>query len=243
MNPITICKEHLDLWKEVETTDPDRTKPVTFGRKFTAIDAHYQVKTATKIFGPVGLGWGYETTNGITVVDTTLAFAWCDLTLWYLTNITKEELKKRGTFGPIRGCAELVFLDKNGARKTDHDATKKAVTDALTKALSHLGFNADVFEGRFDDNKYVEDLREEKRRDQQDAQKKHLENRERFIKEVEACKTREEIKAALNKNQHWILSLDSRTARSILGWTNKQKDKLGQSEDFSLTDIENNGHQ
>jgi hypothetical protein len=29
-----------------------------------------------------------------------------------------------------------------------------AVTDGLTKALSHLGFNADVFLGKHDGNKY-----------------------------------------------------------------------------------------
>jgi hypothetical protein len=31
------------------------------------------------------------------------------------------------------------------------------MTDGLTKALSHLGFNADVFLGEFDGNKYTDD--------------------------------------------------------------------------------------
>ena len=35
---------------------------------------------------------------------------------------------------------------------------KKVATDALTKGLSKLGFNADVFMGKFDDNKYVNSL-------------------------------------------------------------------------------------
>ena len=35
---------------------------------------------------------------------------------------------------------------------------KKVATDALTKGLSKLGFNADVFMGMFDDNKYVNKL-------------------------------------------------------------------------------------
>ena len=43
-----------------------------------------------------------------------------------------------------------------GAQKPDEDAVKKAVTDGLTKCLSYLGFNADVFLGLFDDNKYVQ---------------------------------------------------------------------------------------
>ena len=42
--------------------------------------------------------------------------------------------------------------------KLDDDCIKKVATDALTKGLSKLGFNADVFMGRFDDNKYVSTL-------------------------------------------------------------------------------------
>ena len=40
-------------------------------------------------------------------------------------------------------------------KRVDDDCIKKVQTDALTKGLSKLGFNADVFMGRFDDNKYV----------------------------------------------------------------------------------------
>ena len=34
------------------------------------------------------------------------------------------------------------------------DAPKMAVTDGLTKALSHIGCDADVFLGKMDGNKY-----------------------------------------------------------------------------------------
>ena len=40
----------------------------------------------------------------------------------------------------------------------DEDYAKKVATDALTKGLSKWGFNADVFEGKFDDDKYVKSL-------------------------------------------------------------------------------------
>ena len=43
----------------------------------------------------------------------------------------------------------------------DDEAPKKAMTDALTKAFSHLGLNADVFLGKFDNNKYVEEITKE----------------------------------------------------------------------------------
>ena len=47
---------------------------------------------------------------------------------------------------------------KNGG--LDDEAPKKAMTDALTKAFSHLGVSADVFLGMFDNSKYVEDMKE-----------------------------------------------------------------------------------
>lgn len=135
----------MRIWDAVSRTDPAHTKPVEFGRKFTAIDAHYQIMEATRIFGPIGEGWGYTTGNpmfedGLVIVP---------VTLWHG--------KRDNTFGPIYGST--TTRDSKG--KVDKDAPKKATTDAVTKGLSQLGFNADVFLGKFDDNKYVEQMRGE----------------------------------------------------------------------------------
>jgi hypothetical protein len=40
----------------------------------------------------------------------------------------------------------------------DEDAPKKSLTDAITKAASHLGIAANIFLGRWDDNKYVAEV-------------------------------------------------------------------------------------
>ena len=138
-------EQNMRVWNAVCKTDPRHTKPVEFGRKFTAIDAHYQIQEATRQFGPIGEGWGYTTgelafEDGLVIVP---------VTLWHGS--------RDKSFGPIYGSTTL--RDRKG--NIDKDAPKKATTDALTKALSQLGFNADVFLGRFDDNKYVEELRAE----------------------------------------------------------------------------------
>ena len=44
--------------------------------------------------------------------------------------------------------------------KLDDEAPKKALTDAMTKAFSHLGVSADVFLGMFDNSKYVAAMKE-----------------------------------------------------------------------------------
>ncbi len=135
----------LDLWDRVSTSDPKYLKEIKFGaRKFTAIDAHYQIKSITKVFGPVGEGWGYHVDTIIHNLspDDTVVIA--NVSVWHSGSPSK-------VFGPVSGCKSLM---RNG--KVDEDAPKKAMTDGLTKALSHLGFNADVFLGEFDGNKYTD---------------------------------------------------------------------------------------
>lgn len=139
--------ENMRIWDAVQKTDPRHTKLVEMGqRKFTSIDAHYQVMLATKTFGPVGQGWGYDVLHSIVSAGTVILAA-ADVSIWFTS--------RENCYGPIRGMAELL----SAKGRIDDDAAKKATTDALTKGLSHLGFNADVFLGRFDDNKYVAALK------------------------------------------------------------------------------------
>lgn len=137
--------DNLRIWKKVEKTNPAYTKHVNQRGGFTAVSANYQILAATEQFGPIGEGWGYIT--GAPVIVETLIVV--PVTLWHG--------KRENTFGPMMGCEE--WKDKNG--RIDSDAPKKAVTDGLTKLLSQLGFNADVFLGKFDDQKYVEQMKRE----------------------------------------------------------------------------------
>jgi len=135
---------NMAIWDAVAKTDPSHTKKVNQRGGFTAISAHYQIMRATEQFGPIGEGWGYE--SGDPIFHEALVFV--PVTIWHGA--------REKTFGPLYGGAEW----KNGAR-LDSDAIKKATTDGLTKGLSQLGFNADVFLGLFDDNKYVAAVTEE----------------------------------------------------------------------------------
>jgi hypothetical protein len=136
--------DNMSLWSSVCETDPENTKEVDFGRGFTAIDAYSQIREATNQFGPMGKGWGYtvkkEIIEGCFMVD---------LSLWYIYEGTRCE---------VPSIFEMVPL--NNRKGVDYEAPKKAVTGAITKALSYLGFNADVFLGKFDDNKYVEEIKQ-----------------------------------------------------------------------------------
>ncbi len=132
-----------ELWESVCKTDPAHTKHVGKRGGFTAIDAMYQVQEATKQFGPVGIGWGWDFDLVFPPNDTVIV----KVTLWHG--------KKDQTVNQV-GQKKM-----NASNGPDEDAVKKAVTDGVTKCLSYLGFNADVFLGKFDDNKYVSAMKAE----------------------------------------------------------------------------------
>lgn len=134
----------MRIWDTVSKTNPANTKKVNQRGGFTSICAQSQIMEATRAFGPVGEGWGY--TASVPIFHEGLVFV--QVTLWHGD--------RENTFGPVTGGAEWKVKDR-----VDSDAAKKATTDALTKLLSQLGFNADVFLGLFDDSKYVEQVKRE----------------------------------------------------------------------------------
>ena len=93
------------------------------------------------MFGPGGAGWGWETGEPIYPGNGTVAIK---VTLWHGNRDNSIEQY---------GQKHLGREDR-----PDEDAYKKCVTDGITKCLSYLGFNADVFLGKFDDNKYVKEM-------------------------------------------------------------------------------------
>lgn len=144
---------NMKLWDSVCVTDPSTTKDFKGkgGFQGTAICAQSQRKKATGLWGPFGYKWGLEDESyeivklSEDVHDTILVY---NGALYYPVG---EEV------AGFRVCAEIDMWRKNGR---DNDPYKKVRTDALTKGLSELGFNADVFEGLFDDNKYVQEQKQ-----------------------------------------------------------------------------------
>lgn len=137
--------KNMALWDNVSKTDPKHTKTVNKGYKVTAIDQMYQIQMATEQFGPAGKGWGWTISDPIFPPNNTVAVK---ITLWH---------------GSRENTIEQYGQKSLGGGKPDEDAFKKAITDGLTKCLSYLGFNADVFLGKFEDNKYIQErIREER---------------------------------------------------------------------------------
>jgi len=166
--------ENMKIWDAVCKTDPNHTKKVNQRGGFTAIDAHYQVQSATEAFGAIGSGWGFETQAPIFEQSMVIV----PVVVWHGD--------RSNTFGPVFGCAEMF------GKRPDQDAPKKATTDGITKALSMLGFNADVFLGKFDDNKYVNQMKEEF----SDAPAEPEMTKEEAVAIIEGAKTLDQLKSA-----------------------------------------------
>jgi hypothetical protein len=140
---------NLKLWDAVEKTNPNHTKKANVrGNNITAIAPQRQVKNATEQFGVYGQSWGFKS----------ISFDYAMLELTGIIVFHGVFYFPKGEF-PI--SASISAYRDNARLKPDADFAKKVETDALTKALSKLGFNADVFMGLYDDHKYVQMMQDE----------------------------------------------------------------------------------
>lgn len=159
--------ENLELWKSVEETDPKYVKRVEYGaRVFDAVDAYYRLKLATELWGPYGKAWGLY-----------------DIEYRFHENLAIL----KGTFKYPDGEFPI-----SNSIKVDTEFAKKIETDTITKALSRLGFCADVYMGRFEDSTYVNEVRERYRIEEKKAIL--IYTMDKYRQEIDA------IKAALAEN-------------------------------------------
>lgn len=144
-----MSKNNLELWKKVEKTNPNYTKVANVkGNKITSIAPQFQIKNATEHFGIYGVTWGFKDVE----IDYTLVPV-CGMVYWKAIFFFPN-----GEFP----ATNSISIWRDGAMtKPDDQFAKKVETDSLTKCLSKLGFNADVFLGLFDDVRYVNDMKQE----------------------------------------------------------------------------------
>ncbi|WP_407226418.1 exonuclease family protein [Enterobacter roggenkampii] len=163
------AQDNLKIWRSVMRTDPRFTKQMTgTGFEGTSINAEYMIMRATEIFGPIGSRWGFEILEDRMIPgapfsepvyedkkfignrmlrdgDGTLLFEQnhsLKIRLWYQTETDEGSVH-------AYGATPYMFKTKHGI-KCDGEAQKKSLTDALKKALSLLGFSADVWLGLYD---------------------------------------------------------------------------------------------
>ncbi len=164
-----MSKENLKLWESVKKTNPNYTKKAKVGgNSITAISPQYQILNATEKFGSYGSDWGFRAIKlDYSITNTPIVLNVMDWntkktekinTILGLVGFNAEFFYPNGMFEITNSIK--IFTD-NKHSKIDDNYAKKLETDALTKALSKLGFNADIFLGKFDDVRYVEEMKQE----------------------------------------------------------------------------------
>lgn len=176
-NDLADKGDNLKIWRTVMRTDPRYTKDLAgAGFEGTSINAEYMVMRATEIFGPVGTGWGYEVLE-----DRMLPGAPMSESVWennkFIRNVVLRDADgsliteqnhsikikfwyrtDAGTRGEVEsyGATKYLYKTKTGIM-CDGEAQKKSLTDAIKKALSLLGFSADVWLGLYDQAEYKQE--------------------------------------------------------------------------------------
>lgn len=186
---------NMRIWEQVQTTDTRYTKNAEVGgQKITSLNGTAMVMKATEVFGPVGIGWGWKVLeerfdDGHEVFSGEGDKRIClgreightvKIQLWFMQDGQRGEVEQYG-------CTRYQYKTKYGMT-TDGEAPKKSLTDAIKKALSMLGFSADVFLGMFDDVNYVQQLQAEQAIEQAEDRQAEIERQQEerlnFIKDT-----------------------------------------------------------
>mgnify|MGYP005995938851 CR=1 FL=1 len=160
-----MMNNNMSIWSQVEKTDLTHTKKVNQRGGYTAVSPQYQLKEATKVFGSYGKGFGLSDSDFDMSLFESLGVVMHKAKFFYLSDGERVEFPITNAIQATTGVGEK--------KRVDVDFAKKVETNTVSKALSKLGFNADVFMGMFEDNQYMQELSNEmlvKKADDKDAE-------------------------------------------------------------------------
>lgn len=131
---------NLNIWEQVENTPKDLITEIdaSDGKKLNSVASINRIKKATEIFGAYGEKWGLKTLQHKEQrLFDTLVLATLDAVFFYEIDNKKNEFE-------ITNSLPIVSL-KDKQMQVNYTYRKAIETDTITKALSRLGFNADIY--------------------------------------------------------------------------------------------------
>jgi hypothetical protein len=177
---------NLELWSAHADIPPSETKPIT-GKAYkgTSPKPHYIMYCLTDMFGPVGVGFGWDVVAEEFLPIGEEVLHWCRIKFWHTD--------RANTFDSY-GQTKALMKTRNGLM-LDEDAPKKSLTDAIVKAASQVGVAANIFLGRWDDSRYVANL-ERQERDEKSQPEPPDQSRETADRMIAAVKGADAAKLA-----------------------------------------------
>ena len=176
--------DNLKYWEQFADIDPKFTKQIT-GKQYkgTSPNPQYVIRCLTEMFGPIGHGFGWHVVREDFTPIGEEVLHWCRIWFWTAN-------KENGFEG--YGQTKALMKTRNGMMM-DEDAPKKSMTDAAIKAASQLGVAANIFLGRWDDQKYVQTVAQEYAK--KEAEANQPDPQERFDRMDAALKGAQSLEA------------------------------------------------
>ncbi|CAH6901438.1 conserved hypothetical protein [Vibrio chagasii] len=145
---------NLALFMQGFETDLAFTKQDHNGR--LSIKTQYRFMRATEIWGPIGVGWGYEVKREWVALGAPIIMNGaitehfeqvhkCEITFWYMHDDKRIEFTQYGD-------TRKLYMSQYGKFIHDDEVEKKSLSDALGKAMSMTGICADIYLGTYDDS-------------------------------------------------------------------------------------------
>ena len=134
---------NLKIWDSEKHTPKDQTNKVNRRGGFTAVNHQYQLLRGTMLWGPYGEAWGMDIISMQMVGEAPQTSLLLHCRFYYPSPKDGER------------CEFEVLND--WPFKMGDDSAKKALTNTRSKALSMLGFSADVYHGHHDNSEYLRD--------------------------------------------------------------------------------------
>ncbi|MDP9590629.1 UNVERIFIED_ORG: hypothetical protein J2W19_003193 [Shinella zoogloeoides] len=152
--------DNLDIWNRFADIDPKFTKPIT-GRDYggTSPNPQYVIMCLTEMFGPCGKGFGWSVLAEDFKEMGGTFLHWCRIRFWWKDEEGEHSVEEYGQ-------TKAAYVTSSGKMRVDEDAPKKSLTDAIIKGASHIGVAANIFLGRWDDQKYVAEVNREFREEE-----------------------------------------------------------------------------
>ena len=134
--------KNMQIWDQVSKTPEEIIKQVKAddGKMLNSVDSIHRIKKATELFGAYGSTWGLKQTkhnqiqinNGL-MIGTLEAVFFVDA--GYAEEIIEFEIS----------TSTAIAIVRDGKLSVSTKYRKILETEAITKALSRLGFNADIY--------------------------------------------------------------------------------------------------
>ncbi len=132
---------NMEVWNQLAETPEEAKRKISGGRLngFTDINPMWRLRRLTEVFGPCGIGWTYKVVSQREVAGAN------GETALFLDVELQVRVGEQWS-APIPGLGgNMLVAKESGGLRTNDEAYKMALSDAIGTACKALGMSEDVY--------------------------------------------------------------------------------------------------